>query len=294
MNIRQLVKKGRVVDPRSIQAYIEHPNGARRFTVDGVIRDAMDRTRILVNIQSVINDLYAMPAVAGEWTLQALIDEVASPKAPPTPPYRKMWIEGKVDGQTQRATPMAMSVERFDLGGRFAVGAVVWGITSSCSASCLGVVGYTVEEDGRVDPSSVVFDQMMHRPKYSQYEEVGLLAWNCALLAHTMARLNCRNITLRPMNEPKCAPHHQRDLVPATVWHEIKITDTPRIQTTGRGIFGRDESKERRHWVRGHYADYRNGAGLFGNPNLRCVFWIPEHQRGNPALGDVIPEYTLA
>jgi hypothetical protein len=35
------------------------------------------------------------------------------------------------------------------------------------------------------------------------------------------------------------------------------------------------------------------GAGLFGNPKLRCVFWIPEHQRGNAELGDVIPEYSL-
>jgi hypothetical protein len=50
----------------------------------------------------------------------------------------------------------------------------------------------------------------------------------------------------------------------------------------------------RRFWVRGHYADYRDGAGLFGNSKLRCVLWIPEHQRGNSELGDVIPEYSLA
>jgi hypothetical protein len=106
--------------------------------------------------------------------------------------------------------------------------------------------------------------------------------------------MNCRNVVLKPMNEPKGPRHHQRDLVPATVWHEIKITDVPKVQSTGRNSLGRDESKERRHWVRGHYADYRNGAGLFGNPKLRCVFWIPEHQRGNAELGDVIPEYTLA
>ena len=47
-------------------------------------------------------------------------------------------------------------------------------------------------------------------------------------------------------------------------------------------------------WVRGHYADYRNGAGLFGNPKLRCVFWIPEHQRGNAELGDVIDASGLS
>jgi hypothetical protein len=106
--------------------------------------------------------------------------------------------------------------------------------------------------------------------------------------------MNCRNVVLRSVSSPKAARRHQRDLVPASVWHEIRITSVPQIRTTGHGVFGRDESKMRRFWVRGHYADYRVGAGLFGNPKLRCVFWIPEHQRGNSELGDVIPEYSLA
>jgi hypothetical protein len=47
------------------------------------------------------------------------------------------------------------------------------------------------------------------------------------------------------------------------------------------------------HWVRGHYADYSKGAGLFGNPKLRAVFWIPEHRAGNGELGTVVASYKV-
>jgi hypothetical protein len=47
------------------------------------------------------------------------------------------------------------------------------------------------------------------------------------------------------------------------------------------------------HSVRGHYADYTKGTGLFGNPDLRQVFWIPEHRAGNEELGTVAASYKV-
>lgn len=291
MNLRTLIKKGRVVDPRSLQSYVEHPDGPRAITLDGIVLDAMDRSRILVNIQSVIDDVYAMPTVAGEWSVAALLEEITTtPKAPPVPPYKKMWLEGRVAGET----PVALMVERFDVPDGFRVACLVWGTTNTANAVCIGCVGYSVDKEGRVPRDSVVYDRFTHREDYAVTEEIAVLTWNGALVAHSLARMNCRNVVLHAIASPKVSQRHQRDLVPATVWHEIRITNVPQIRTTGRGVLGRDESKMRRFWVRGHYADYRNGVGLFGNPKLRCVFWIPEHQRGNAELGDVIPEYTLA
>jgi hypothetical protein len=76
------------------------------------------------------------------------------------------------------------------------------------------------------------------------------------------------------------------------VWHKIVITSVPEIRSTGSNCLGRDENTIRSHWVRGHYADYRK-TGLFGRPQSRGVYWIPEHKRGNEELGLVIPEYSF-
>lgn len=48
------------------------------------------------------------------------------------------------------------------------------------------------------------------------------------------------------------------------------------------------------HLVRGHLADYREGKGLFGNPNLRRVIWVPAHHRGDPEVGAVAKKYETA
>ena len=45
------------------------------------------------------------------------------------------------------------------------------------------------------------------------------------------------------------------------------------------------------HWVRGHYADYTNGKGLFGR--LKVRIWIVEHTAGNPELGTVVSSYRV-
>jgi hypothetical protein len=48
----------------------------------------------------------------------------------------------------------------------------------------------------------------------------------------------------------------------------------------------------RRHTVRGHYKDFGRGAGAFGNPNLREVFFSPEHERGMQRLGAIAKRYA--
>jgi len=47
------------------------------------------------------------------------------------------------------------------------------------------------------------------------------------------------------------------------------------------------------HNIRGHYADYRKGNGLFGNPKLKKLFWVPEHTAGDPELGTVVSSYKV-
>jgi hypothetical protein len=105
--------------------------------------------------------------------------------------------------------------------------------------------------------------------------------------------MNCANARLVEMPggfRPK--PGHRR--APYSVWHEIHISDAPKIRRSGVSE-SREQTPEnmRFHWVRGHYADYTKGAGLFGNPKLRAVFWIPEYRAGNEELGSVVSGYRI-
>lgn len=52
------------------------------------------------------------------------------------------------------------------------------------------------------------------------------------------------------------------------------------------------ESSQRFHLVRGHFADYRE-RGLFGKADLRGVFWIPGHARGDKSNGTINKEYHV-
>jgi hypothetical protein len=59
-----------------------------------------------------------------------------------------------------------------------------------------------------------------------------------------------------------------------------------------RGASPDGEKRELRfHKVRGHYADYTNGKGLFGR--LKVCIWIVEHTAGNPELGTVVSSYRV-
>ena len=50
-------------------------------------------------------------------------------------------------------------------------------------------------------------------------------------------------------------------------------------------------SKRRVHLVRGHFKDYRHGAGVGGNPKARGLYWTPPHIRGSKELGVVAKQY---
>ncbi|HXS93203.1 MAG TPA: hypothetical protein VN736_01290 [Candidatus Limnocylindrales bacterium] len=109
----------------------------------------------------------------------------------------------------------------------------------------------------------------------------------------TFARINCHNVHLEPIGGVKKAKV-KSNLDRGTVWHEIKIGPIPKIGKSADLDGGTDEHSEKRfHWVRGHYADYSKGNGLFGNPKLKVVFWIPEHGRGNKEVGDVVSSYHI-
>ena len=111
---------------------------------------------------------------------------------------------------------------------------------------------------------------------------------------HAFARMNCANARLAPISGQQRHTHRRDKPVPMSTWHTIQITSVPKIRTHVTQVEPDGEHSELRfHWVRGHYADYTKGAGLFGNPKLRSVFWIPEHRAGKEELGTVVSSYAV-
>ena len=111
------------------------------------------------------------------------------------------------------------------------------------------------------------------------------LAW----VLHTFARLNCHNVQLVPM-KAGMPSHKHKHRAPSTVWHEI-VVEQIQVKTKGNTTPSGEKQELRFHRVRGHYADYTKGAGLFGKYKVRI--WVEEHARGNPELGEVVASYTV-
>ena len=114
-----------------------------------------------------------------------------------------------------------------------------------------------------------------------------------AFIVHALARFNCANVQLKVADSQKRnARHNGRGEHRETIWRTIVVEDIrtqhPQHKNASVGV------ELRSHWVRGRYADYTAGSGLFGRASLRKVFWMPEHRRGNSDAGEVIADYRLA
>lgn len=110
---------------------------------------------------------------------------------------------------------------------------------------------------------------------------------------HTFARMNCHNVKVLPMKAgAPSAKQLKKHGPPATVWHEIVVTSLPELRRA-RGECPPDGEKRelRFHRVRGHYADYTKGKGLFGKLKIRI--YVDEHEAGNAELGRVASGYRV-
>jgi hypothetical protein len=108
-----------------------------------------------------------------------------------------------------------------------------------------------------------------------------------------MGRLNCRNVKLVPMKAgaPKIRAG-KKPQPPFSVWHEIVVTDSPLARRArAEDPASAEKHAVRLHKVRGHFADYRKGAGLFGK--YKVLVWVDEHQAGEAELGTVVSSYRL-
>lgn len=280
---------------------------------DETLKFLNHRDTILVNAQSVWDDLF-LTGVVNE------IFRVTFAKIPrPKPPYAAMWLEaifGYGKGERQRAgvfTQRFSDMERGYLDNT---------ILSSPERECLresnattavhccfyheyegmaaidGSTIYWLDPEGQC--AHMVTQNALDVRGHANEDELKKLqtlaaAQRQAWLMHTFARLNCHNVRLvEAPNGTKPKLRQQNEHPPFSVWHTIEVSQAPMIRTVGQTESSEEDVRHVRfHWVRGHYADYTKGVGLFGNPKLRTVFWITEHRAGKEELGTVVSDYAV-
>jgi hypothetical protein len=111
-----------------------------------------------------------------------------------------------------------------------------------------------------------------------------------ALLAVSLA--NCRNTKRiehapRPKLSKRCEAVYGK---PAVKYYTLEIDPIKRILET-EGRIGEVGLQRALHLCRGHFADYRNGNGLFGKH--KGLFWVGPHLRGSAKQGVVIKNYEI-
>ena len=120
---------------------------------------------------------------------------------------------------------------------------------------------------------------------------------HCSLLnlvmLNSIQRMNCANAHLVESDPSVKRIREKGKKFKGIVWHEIKLSSAPVKSSVRSGCEYEFSANIRQHSVRGHYADYTRGKGLFGNPGLRKIYWIPDHIKGREEVGKVFSSYSL-
>lgn len=297
-SLLSIVKQGKMcIPPGEVGSY-------HLSMLNKAIGAASDPCGIYINAQEVWDDIL----LSSEREEADLLSYQQTP-APITPPYPLMWVEAKTWQYR-----CAMVVRRFNYGDpssvtgvlphpmvellqsgrcgepRWAVGVTVL-VEYQASAAFSEQILIFANTLGNYMTSLRVGTWGMKAEATIAYSKM-LARTHTAWLVHTLARMNCKNAKLQAMHAPSCIRKRKAERGGGIVWKTIAIEQVAKAKQVTAS--SQEQPIEvRSHTVRGHYADYRDGKGLFGNPNLRCVFWIPEHSRGNADVGAVVKDYRV-
>jgi hypothetical protein len=106
--------------------------------------------------------------------------------------------------------------------------------------------------------------------------------------------MNCKNVsTVEYQPDPHLsAKYEKRYGQPLTTYKVLKVTPMRRRRADASGPDNDTPTLPKSlHIVRGHFADYREGNGLFGKYN--DIFWVDAHVRGSEERGVVVKDYEV-
>jgi hypothetical protein len=264
MSLISLLKKGRYLymDPQ----------------LPTIREQILDPRTVKVNVTGVMRDIVE----THETSTDVFVDFQRIP--PAVPPFPMMWLEGRYEN-SQSSYGYLLD--------RRTVSEISVSVCLEHEAQCgLNLFWFALhlDADGRLDGITHSLPEADHNEGHRLLLVVSVLS---VLLS--LARMNCRNVSLRPTTSSKQQGKRESASTskpPTTVWHEIVINSLPKSKgTSNRRAWGSDESIIRLHRVRGHFEDYTRGKGLFGR--IKGVFWMPDHEQGSKAAGEVISSYRL-
>ena len=264
MSLISLLRKGRYV-------YID-------LNLPPIHEQILDPRTVKVNVTGVMSDIVE----THDTSTDEFVDFGRIP--PAIPPFPTMWLEGRyensqssygylLDRRTVSEVHVAVCLE----GG------------GQCGLNLFRFLLH-LDADGRLDGITHSFPEADDNEGHRL-----LLTFGVLTVLLSLARMNCRNVSLRPTtssNQQGKRESASGSKPPTTVWHEIVINSLPKSRgTSNRRTCGSAESIIRLHRVRGHFEDYTRGKGLFGR--TKAVFWMPDHEQGSKSAGDVISSYRL-
>lgn len=104
--------------------------------------------------------------------------------------------------------------------------------------------------------------------------------------------MHAKNVSLEADPLPAAiAKRRAKEGKPAITFKVLQINPIRRQSDKERSE-GETGAKRAMHIVRGHFKDYREGAGLFGR--LKGLYWWDMHVAGDKTNGQVIKDYTIA
>jgi|GEM_PF-1762323 len=104
-----------------------------------------------------------------------------------------------------------------------------------------------------------------------------------------LSLLNCKNVSLEEVQPSLVRKHRNRHSQPAVSYHVLKIKPMV-VHRHGSGDWVGGSSPSL-HIRRGHFKDYRKGAGLFGK--IHGIYWWESEVVGRRSSGIIDKDYEL-
>jgi hypothetical protein len=153
-----------------------------------------------------------------------------------------------------------------------------------------GLDGSICESTGEiVDPTAFIGKEV---PADLKEQWAWFIQTTAQICITSFAFLQCTNVEARSITLPetRARRRQQQPALRGLRYHHLVVEPIRRKASAEAGES--DVSIVRAlHICRGHFADYREGKGLFGK--LHGVFWVDAHVRGDATAGEVRKTYEL-
>lgn len=177
------------------------------------------------------------------------------------------------------------------------------GLPPSIGQSKASIVLYVLPDGTLAHPPSIEseYKRELFRMEENLYTQLLEYGEYIQILLLTLAFIHTKNTELIDHHPPsKLSKKHEKKYgEPLVTYKTIKVNPMRTVQRMDGDDVPSSErdttSKELMplHIVAGNFADYRDGPGLFGKPELKAVFWRPQHVRGTAKRGVVVKDYEV-